>query len=126
MKFGLNNLELDENEADELNDKVKRRLEAELERLKRLLNTGFELKVFWVPDPDSKLSGEVKKGGRILIYDEGLDEALATLKHEFLDYVLSRLIAPYREVASMVIKKFINERVYREKEKVVEALVKLL
>lgn len=66
------------------------------------------------------------KADRIFTYDEGLDEALATLKHEFVDYVLSRLIASYREVTNMFIKKFINESAYREKEKVVEALVKLL
>jgi len=100
-------------------------LEEELERLKHLLNMGFELKVSWVPDLSSKLSGEVRRG-QIFIYDPSLDEALATLKHEFLDYVLSRLIAPYREVTNMVIKRFVNERVYRDKEKVVEALIKLL
>ena len=100
-------------------------LEAELDRLKHLFDMGFELKVSWVPDPSSKLAGEVKKD-QILIYDDDSDEALGTLQHEFVDYVISRLIAPYREVTAMVIKKFVNERVYREKEKVVEALVRLL
>lgn len=101
------------------------KLEADLERLKQFFNMGFELKVCWVPDSYSKLSGEVK-GDQIFLYDEGLDQALATLKHEFVEYLISRLIAPYREVTNMFIKKFINERAYREKEKVVEALVKLL
>lgn len=104
---------------------VQGKLEGDLERLKRFFNMGFHLKVLWVPDPSSRLSGEVK-GDRILIYDEGVDQALGTLKHEFVDYVLSCLIAPYREVTNMFIKKFVNERAYREKEKVVEALVKLL
>ena len=108
-----------------LKDKPEAILEAELTRFKRFFDMGFQLELSWVPDPYSKLSGEVKRN-RIFIYDEGLDKALATLKHEFVDYVLSCLIAPYREVTNMFIKKFINERAYREKEKVVEALVKLL
>lgn len=35
-------------------------LEEELERLKRKLQMGYELKVIWIPNGGEKLSGEVK------------------------------------------------------------------
>jgi len=38
------------------------KLEEELERLKRLFNMGYELEVRWIPNPYSKLKGEVKNG----------------------------------------------------------------
>lgn len=45
--------------------------------------------------------------------------------HEFLDYCLSQAIEPYKEVTNRLIS-LINEDVYRRKERIVEALAKLL
>ena len=103
---------------------LQKRLEDELERLKDLLKMGYELKVAWLPNGNSNLSGEVK-GETILIYEEDFDRALETLRHEFLDYEISRIIEPYREVTNKLIS-LINEDAYRRKERLIEALVKLI
>jgi len=104
--------------------KLQTLLEMELERLKRILALGYELKVKWIPNGNSKLSGEVN-GDCIYVYEEDEKLALETLRHEFLDYAVSQLIEPYREVANKLIL-VINEDAYKRKEKLVEALGKLL
>jgi len=50
---------------------------------------------------------------------------LEILRHEFLDYEISRIIEPYREVTNKLIS-LINEDAYRRKERLIEALVKLI
>jgi hypothetical protein len=99
-------------------------LEEELERLKRKLQMGYELKVIWIPNGSEKLSGEVK-GETIFIYEESEREAVEALRHEFLDYAISKVIEPYRNVTNKLIM-LINEEAYRRKEKLVEALVRSL
>ena len=100
------------------------KLEKELERLKKKANYGYELKVVWLPSYDSKLSGEVKNGV-IYIYESSEDEAIKTLRHEFIDYVVSQAIELYKLVINKLIQ-LLNETAYERKEKVVETLVKLL
>jgi hypothetical protein len=99
-------------------------LEEELERLKRLLKMGYELKVVWLPNNNSSLSGEVKRE-TIYIYEEEPEKALETLRHEFLDYAISQVIEPYRKIANQLIM-LLNEEAYRKKERIVEVLIKLL
>lgn len=99
-------------------------LEVELERLKCLLKMGYELKVIWKPDNNSNLSGEVK-GETIFIYEEEFDRALETLRHEFLDYAISKIIEPYRDVTNKLIA-LLNEKAYRNKEELVGKLSRLL
>jgi retron-type reverse transcriptase len=99
-------------------------LDEELERLKRLLRMGYELKVVWLPNNNSNLSGEVK-GETIYVYEEELEKALETLRHEFLDYAISQVIEPYRQVTNKLIM-LINEEAYKRKEKLVEVLNILL
>jgi hypothetical protein len=103
---------------------VEAELSAELERLKRFCGLGFELKVVWEPRPDGALSGEVKNNV-IHVYDVEEEKALETLRHEFLDYCVSQAIEPYKEVTNRLIR-MINDNAYRRKERIVEALVKLL
>ena len=100
------------------------RLEKELERLKRILKIGYELKVLWIPNGNSKISGEVK-GDYIYIYDEDREVALETLKHEFVDYAISKAIEPYKEVTNRL-RALINEDAYKRKERLVESLCKLI
>jgi hypothetical protein len=100
------------------------KLESALERLKQTLNLSYELKVKWIPNGSGKLSGEVK-GDCIYVYDEEEDEALRTLRHEFLDYALSNIIEPYKQVTNKLIA-LINEEAYRRKEKLVEVLARSL
>lgn len=103
---------------------LRRRLEAELEWLKRFFWLGLELNVVWKPSHGGALSGEVK-GNLIYVYEVDEEKAVDTLRHEFLDYCLSQAIEPYKEVTNRLIR-MINEDAYRKKEKIVEALVKLL
>lgn len=99
-------------------------LEDELELLKNAFKMGYELDVKWIPKGSEKLSGEVK-ADLIFIYDEDEEEAIRTLKHEFLDYAISQAIMPYKEVTNKLIS-LINEDAYKRKERLVEALNKIL
>lgn len=101
-----------------------KQLEAELEWLKRFFWLGLELNVVWKPNPDGKLSGEVKNN-LIYVYEVDEEKAVDTLRHEFLDYCLSQAIEPYKEVTNRLIR-MINDDAYRKKEKIVNKLVKLL
>jgi len=103
---------------------VQKKLKEELEQLDRILGLGLNLKVMWIPCVEKNLLGEVK-GGNILIYEEDEDEALNVLRHEVVDYCISQAIEPYKEVLNMFIKMK-NEDAYRRKEKIVEALTRLL
>jgi len=99
-------------------------LEEELGKLKRLLTICYELKVEWIPNKHSNLSGEVR-GKTIRIYEAEEKEAKETLKHEVIDYAISRVVEPYKEVTNKLIS-VINEDAYGRKEKLVEALSQLL
>ena len=103
---------------------LSQRLEAELEQLKRFFGLGLELKVLWKPSLDGVLSGEVKNN-LICLYEEDGEKAVDTLRHEFLDYCVSQAIDPYRKVTNKLIA-MVNEEAYSRKEKIVEALTKLL
>lgn len=100
------------------------RLNQELSKLKSKLQLGHELKLKWIPNGNEKLSGEVK-GDVIYVYDEDEKKALETLRHEFLDYAISKIIEPYKEVTNKLII-LINEEAYRRKEKLVENLARLI
>jgi hypothetical protein len=100
------------------------KLQLALECLKQTLNLGHELEVKWIPDGDNRLSGEVK-GDCIYVYDEEMDEALKTLRHEFLDSALSKIIEPYKQVTNKLIA-LVNEEAYKRKERLVEQLCILL
>jgi hypothetical protein len=95
-----------------------------LEKLKHLLKMNYELKVVWLPNGNSNLSGEVK-GETIYIYEEECDKALETLRHEFLDYAISQIIEPYKQVANSLIL-ILNKNTYERKERLIEALCKFL
>ena len=99
-------------------------LEAELDKLKRKMKMGYELKVIHTPKIDSKLSGQVK-GNFIFVYDMDRDIAIETLKHEFIDYAVSKTIEPYKEISNLLIKLF-NKEAYERKENLVELLIKML
>jgi hypothetical protein len=103
---------------------LEEKLRSALEGLKQTLNLGHELTLKWVPNGEKKLSGEVLKDC-IYIYEETEKEALDTLKHEFLDYAISSVIEPYKEVTNKLIA-LINEEAYRRKERLVEKLSTLL
>lgn len=101
------------------------RLEEELERIKKKSGLGHELGVRWIPNPNSDRQGEVK-GSTIYIYDKDVNEAILTLKHEFIDHYITReVVKPLIEYVNMQ-KRIIEGLVYRRKERLVEGLSKLL
>ena len=99
-------------------------LRSALQDLKQRLGIGYELDVKWSPDENAKLSGEVK-GTCVFVYEVSEEKALETLKHEFLDYAISKVMEPYERIANKLIG-LVNEEAYRRKEKLVEVLTKLV
>jgi len=103
-------------------------LASELERLKGLLNLGHELEVKWIPSQKyshgRQISGEVLNG-TIFVYEEDKAKAIATMYHEYLDYLTSELIIPYQELINLLISLF-EDQAYRRKEKLVERLCNII
>ena len=65
------------------------------------------------------------KGDRILIYTVDEMDALDVLRHEVIDYCVSRAITPYQALTNRLIA-LLNDHAYRAKEAIVEALTRLL
>ena len=105
-------------------DDLQSKLEKKLKELENKAGLGLGLSVLWCPNGSEELSGEVK-GDIIYIYEQDEAAALKTLKHEVLDYAISQVIMPYREVTNKLIA-MINEYAYQKKERLVEALNKVL
>lgn len=100
-------------------------LEEELARLKRLVPFEEELTVHWKPQAHTKMSGEVI-GKTIYVYDENQHEAIATLKHEYLDCLLTRrLVNPLVTLVNTFIK-LREKEIYMEKERIVTHLLRLI
>ena len=103
------------------------RLNEELTRLKILFDSGHSLRVRWVPTRDSNLEGEVRDD-IISIYVEDVERASRILRHEFLDWMVSQAVRPYKEIADIqrtVINLFLKGlegKAYSTKEGVVEKL----
>jgi hypothetical protein len=101
------------------------RLEDELQRLSAKLGLNLDLRVVWMPDKTASLSGEVKNGS-IYIYEAEEEKAIQTLKHEVIDYIItSRIVKPLVDLVNLLIKAREAE-IYREKEKLVEILSKIV
>ena len=121
---GINPLDSDMPKASKSShDDVLRRLQTELARLKNKLQMGQELELEWIPN-DGPKSGEVT-GSTIRIYEADPTKALDTLRHEFIEYLLTRdLVAPYKRLINKLISLF-EEEMYDRKEKLVERLQEL-
>lgn len=104
---------------------VEARLGEELGRLKVETGLGYELSVKWTPNPESDRRGEVK-GTVIYVYDVCEDRALLTLRHEFLDYHVSKeVIEPLIKYIN-VQKCLIEDLIYSRKEQLVKRFLRLL
>ena len=104
---------------------VRVELGRELRRLQSLMGLNSSLKVEWVPNRNRDAHGEVR-GDVIYVYDEGLQEAVQTLKHEFIDYCITReVVTPLVDLVNALIKSREAE-VYRRKEKLVELFSSLI
>lgn len=99
-------------------------LDEELERLKARAGIKTDFTVVWSPKADSKKEGEVL-GDTILVYSLDVDGALQTLRHEFVDFIISSSIEPYLKLVNVLLST-ISEDAYKKKEEAVETLLKLL
>ena len=81
MALGLN--------SQQNNSLFQQKLCDELVKLKAKLGLGGNLEVIWEPKPKPmEIRGEIK-GSKIYIYEGDEDVALKTLKHEFLEFILT-------------------------------------
>jgi len=104
---------------------VESMLSEELDRLQAKLGLSLGLKVIWMPSVDRGLDGEVRNE-TIYIYESEGNKALQVLRHEFIDHLItSRIVKPLVNLVNLLIKSREAE-IYREKEKLVEMLLRLL
>jgi hypothetical protein len=108
---------------EQANGQIPELLEQALERLKDLTGLGRELKVVWKPG-HSKLAGEVVRN-TIHIYVDDPDEALETLAHEFVEYIIARPQKPLLRFIN-ALSLLVREQAYQETDKIAEALSKML
>ena len=100
-------------------------LKVELEKLKDQTRACQELTLRWAPNPQFDRHGEIK-GTTIYIYDENPEEALHTLRHEFIDYYICKeIIQPLVKWINMQ-KSLIEDLIYARKENLVKVLLTLL
>jgi hypothetical protein len=100
-------------------------LERELRRVQSLTGLNSSLKVDWVPNGSREVHGEVR-GDIIYVYDEGVEEAVQTLKHEFIDYCITReVVTPLVDLVNALIKSRETEA-YRRKEKLADLFSSLI
>jgi hypothetical protein len=101
-----------------------RQLEAELDSLKERFQLAQELKLEWIPNNGPK-SGEVTDT-TIRIYEADPTKALDTLRHEFIEYLLTRdLVAPYKRLINKLIS-LLEEEMYTRKERLIERFQELI
>jgi hypothetical protein len=119
------------NEYGELNMvNIKEQLQNELDQLQSKFNTGHELTLHYLPGQyrtgqnGKNISGEVQ-GHSILIYDEDPNEAVKTLYHEFLEYLISPIIKQHMDVINHQ-NQIISQLLYGKREEVVERLCRSL
>ena len=100
------------------------RLQAEFQTLMGKLGVQ-NLKLVWMPDSGKSVAGEVRNGV-VYVYEEDEVKAMETLKHELVDYlVTSKIVKPLVELVNLLIKSRESD-IYREKEKIVDALSKII
>ena len=85
--------------------------------------------VSWLPGTLRRRDGrqllEEVRGDTIFIYTEDHEEALELLRHGFAEWLLNRHVRKYRLLINKLIEVFEN-LVYDEKERIVEAIAKLI
>jgi hypothetical protein len=71
------------------NQDLQEQLKVELDRLKAKLGLAGHLHVVWDPSRSSEEEHGIVKGSKIFVFDVDEEEALRTLKHEYIEYVLT-------------------------------------
>jgi len=99
-------------------------LKEELARLIQQSRDGNGLDVVWVPRIDSAKEGEVV-GKTIFVYSPDPRQAIETLRHEFVDYLVCKAVEPYQDLVNALLS-VLSEKAYRKKEEIVESILKIL
>ncbi len=97
---------------------------AELDRLQKITGNNQQSDLVWSPQSDSQIEGKVDEN-TITIYSENIADAIDTLQHEFVDYVISQAIKPYIKLVNLLMS-IITKDAYETKEDVVESLLRLM
>lgn len=113
-----------------VSDAVKRRLNSELRLLQIKAGIGYEVTVEWKPDAtdcrvDGRKLAEVVRGNTIFIFSSNLEDAIWLVRHGFLEWILNQHTRPYLRLINKLITLH-EEQQYENKEKVIEAVLKLL
>jgi hypothetical protein len=114
---------------DSLQKDAAARLIRKLEELKRNLSMGYEVKVEWQPGKvkfkEGKPLEEEVVGNMIFIYSEDPSKAEELLAHGFAEWLLNQHTKKYRLLINKLIEVF-EQIQYEEKEKIVDAISKLI
>ena len=113
-----------ENKECYSNNKSKRILASELNRLQKITGDNQQFDLIWSPQNDSDIEGKVE-GNTITIYSENIADAIDTLQHEFVDYIISQAIKPYVKLANSLMS-IITKDAYETKEDTVEFMLRLM
>ncbi|WP_420544679.1 hypothetical protein [Nitrosopumilus sp.] len=97
---------------------------AELDRLQKITGNNQLFDLIWSPQSDSDIEGKVDEN-TITIYSENIADAMDTLQHEFIDYVVSQSIKPYVKLVNLLMS-IITKDAYETKEDAVESLLRLM
>jgi hypothetical protein len=100
-----------------------------LEEMKKRIGFGYEVKVEWQPGKakfrDGKPLEEEVIGNTIIIYSEDQSKAEKLLAHGFAEWLLNQNTKRYRLLINKLIELF-EQIQYEEKEKIVDAVSKLI
>ena len=99
-------------------------LKKELENLEQMAGIKTRYKIIWIPKTNSTKEGEVV-GNTIYIYSTNFTDALETLRHEFIDAMVSSVSKPYLDLINVLLS-VISEKAYQKKEEIVESLVGMM
>ncbi len=107
-------------------DRVDEKLKKELKFLQNKFHKGHELTLKYIPNEirynenNKPLSGEIVNN-IIIIYEAKAEKAIATLHHEFLEYLIIPLLKDSFYIISYQ-NKIITQLLLNKKEEIVEQL----
>jgi hypothetical protein len=112
-------------------DEIEHAIKKELVRLQNIFKVGYELTVKYTPNgvrysQHGKLLLNEVNSNVILIYEDSKEKAIATLYHEFMEWMISPLIKSYLDVINGQNKIIITQLLCNKKEDVVDKLIKSL
>lgn len=93
-------------------DHISRGLSAKMQKTLDRLN--IPLQVFWAPNENATIHGEIKQGC-IFIYDVDDQDAIETFEHEVYEYKFKEVTKVYRAMVNSLIE-VIEKEIYARKE----------